>query len=311
MKTIHSTKYRQRKFYQFTCVLCMFLFGGMPFSLQAQEKKLQATNFYAITGNGLKDTSWLFGTYHLVKSSYLDEVPAVVSAFEKARGVVVELVLDSAKTVAAASYGLMHNQTLADLLDKPFADSLEQELKSTLGVGLDQVNQLKPVNIAITLSLIYLMTDTKLPVHKYSGAMLDGYFAAAGKKSGKGITELETIEEQMNLLFNSSTHEEQAGMLTLFIRNKAELIRQGNELMHQWFNHDLDKMYAVSEQGLKAFGNEEALLKQRNDKWMKILPGLMKAEPQFIAVGALHLAGPFGLVKQLQQLGYTLTPIKL
>ena len=36
----------------------------------------------------------------------------------------------------------------------------------------------------------------------------------------------------------------------------------------------------------------------------------MAKESQFIAVGALHLAGPFGLVLQLQELGYTVTPIK-
>ncbi len=314
MNTYHLTKNEKRKVVavQFGAALLMFIFGILlGLAGKAQETNKQKSKLYAITGRGLKDTSWLFGTYHLVKSSYLDEVPAVMHAFKKAKGIAVELVLDSAKLPAAAAMGLLKDKTLTELLDGPFKDSLETELKNTLGVGIAQINQLKPINVAITLSMIYLVTDSKSPLQKYTGVPLDGYFAAAGKQAGKKITEFETIEEQMNILFNSSTNEQQVNQLKLFLRNKTDMINQGNELIENWFKHDLEKMYAVSEKGLEVFGNENEFLKKRNDKWMQTIPGLLKKEPQFIAVGALHLAGPYGLIKQLQQLGYTLTPIKL
>lgn len=314
MNNYHSTKTCKRKVYtvQFGAALFMFIFGILlGLTGKAQDTNKQQTNYYAITGNGLKDTSWLFGTYHLVKSSYLDEVPAVVQAFKKAKGVAVELVLDSAKLPVAASMGLLKDKTLSDLLDSPFKDSLEKEIKSTLGVGIAQINKLKPINVAITLSMIYIVTDTKSPLQKYTGQPLDGYFAQTGKRADKKITEFETIEEQMNVLFNSSTNEEQVNQLKLFLRNKIAMINQGNELIENWFKHDLAGMYAVSEKGFAVFGNENDFLKKRNDKWMETIPGLMKSQSQFIAVGALHLAGPYGLVEQLKQLGYTLTPIKL
>ena len=44
---------------------------------------------------------------------------------------------------------------------------------------------------------------------------------------------------------------------------------------------------------------------------MKKRPGIVGNQSTFIAVGALHLPGKDGLIKQLQQKGYTLTPIKL
>lgn len=313
MNTHHSTKITKEKvfFVRLTTVLLMFIFGMLlGISANAQETK-QQSNFYSITRNGLKDTSWLFGTYHLVKSSYLNEVPEVVEAFNKAKAVAVELVLDSSKTAAAASMGLLKNKTLSLLLDKPFNDSLDKELRTTLGIGIAQVNQLKPINVAITLSLVYLVRNTNSPLQKYSGTMLDGYFAENGKLAGKPITEFETIEEQMNLLFNNVSDEEQVNQLKYFLRNKNEMINQGNELIEHWFKHDLEKMYSVSEKGMLVFGNENDFLNNRNNKWMKILPGLLKKQSQFIAVGALHLAGPSGLVKQLEDLGYTLTPIKL
>lgn len=313
MTNYNSTKSTKGKvfFVRLTAAVLMFIFGILlGISANGQHTK-QQSNFYAITGNGLKDTSWLFGTYHLVKSSYLNEVPKVVEAFNKANAVAVELVLDSSKTVAAASMGLLKNKTLSDLLDKPFSDSLEKELKTVLGIGIEQINQLKPINVALTLSMVYLVTDTKSPLQKYSGSMLDGYFAEKGKLAGKTITEFETIEEQMNVLFNSVSNEEQVNQLKYFLRNKSDMINQGNELIENWFKHDLEKMYSVSEKGMAVFGNENDFLNNRNNKWMKMLPGLLKKESQFIAVGALHLAGPSGLVRQLENLGYTLTPIIL
>ncbi len=314
MNNYHSTKINKRKVYfvRFGAAVLIFIFGVLSgLTGKAQGTNKHESNLYAITGNGLKDTSWLFGTYHLVKSSYLDEVPAVVSAFKKSKGVAVELVIDSAKLPMAASMGLLKDKTLSELLDIPFKDSLNTEVQTTLGVGIAQLNQLKPINVALTLSMVYIISDKNSPLQKYSGAMIDGYFAETAKQAGKKVTEFETLEEQMNVLFNSSTNEEQVKQLKFFLRNKTEMIGQGNELIENWFKHDLAKMYAVSEKGLAIFGNENDFLKKRNDKWMQTIPDLIKKESQFIAVGALHLAGPYGLIKQLQQLGYTLTPIKL
>jgi uncharacterized protein len=51
------------------------------------------------------------------------------------------------------------------------------------------------------------------------------------------------------------------------------------------------------------------LLDKRNNKWMEVLPKAMKKGPQFVAVGALHLAGKAGLIQQLRDQGYTVEPI--
>ncbi len=291
----------------FTTMLCMLFFQ----SATGQQKAGRPGNFYAITGNGITDTSWLFGTYHLVKSSYLDEVPAVKEAFKKSTSVVVELLIDSAKLPVAYAKGLLQDKTLSDLLDKPFIDSLEKEVQQTLGVGMLQINNLKPINLALTLSMVYLVTDSSSPIHKYTGKPIDGYFAETGKQAGKQVHALETIEEQLDLLFNQSSDEEQVKQLKSFVRNKTEMINQGNELIKNWFSHDLNGMYSISEKSLQTFGSEDELLKKRNEKWMKILPALLKKESQFIAVGALHLASTDGLVKMLEQSGFTVTPIKL
>ncbi|MCX6208242.1 MAG: TraB/GumN family protein [Bacteroidetes bacterium] len=219
--------------------------------------------------------------------------------------------MDSSKLMAAYSSGMMLNKKLTDLLDKPFSDSLDVELKANVGASLEQLNQLKPMNIMLALSMTYLIKDNEAIIKKYTGKPLDVFFAEQGKLTSKSITALETIEEQMDILFNKTSIEEQLNQLKSFIRTKNESIKSGNELMNSWFAHDLNKMYTISEDAMKLYGSEDDLIKNRNNNWIKKLPGIITKQSTFIAVGALHLPGSNGIVKQLQKLGYILTPIKL
>ncbi|MBL0358074.1 MAG: TraB/GumN family protein [Chitinophagaceae bacterium] len=271
----------------------------------------QAGVFYTVTGNGLKDTSYLFGTYHLIKSSYLENKTAVQHAFNKAKGIVVETIIDSSQLMAANAKGLLQKKELKGLLGNHFADTLDAELKGSIGAGLDQFNSLKPMTVMITLSLVQLMKDNAAVMNGYSGSALDVSFAENGKAAGKIITPLETIFEQMDFLFNSLSDEQQAEYLKLFIRNKSENTKMGNELLQAYLDNDLAAMHRVYEKGINISGDMEFLVTGRNNNWMKVLPGLMKNQSQFIAVGALHLCGKTGLVDQLQQMGFKVTAINL
>jgi uncharacterized protein YbaP (TraB family) len=265
--------------------------------------------FYSITGNGLKDTSWLFGTYHLVNNSYLDEVPVVKNAFQRSAAVVVEINADPAEFSAVQSMGMLKDQQLSDLLDAPFRDSLELALKNTLGTGLQAMNQLKPANVMLTLSIVETMKSQSALFRKYTGKPLDGWFAATAKESGKEVKNLETLLQQMELLFNSSTLEEQVLALKAYIRHNAEMKHLGDELVKNWFAHDLEAIQAVYEKTLQVSGEEDKLIKERNNNWMKVLPQWLNEKSLFIAVGALHLGGEPGLVQQLRNLGFTVTPV--
>ncbi|MGZ5222325.1 MAG: TraB/GumN family protein, partial [Chitinophagaceae bacterium] len=105
--------------------------------------------------------------------------------------------------------------------------------------------------------------------------------------------------------------EQQAEALKTFLRKKSEMLKLSDQLLQSWFSHDMSAMKNIYQQTLELSGEEDYLVKERNLRWMKVLPGLLQKESQFIAVGALHLAGHFGLVEQLKQSGYTVTPVKL
>lgn len=265
--------------------------------------------FYSVTKPDIKDTSYLFGTYHLVKDSYLSELKDVNKALSTAKGVVVETILDPSEMQRVQAMGMMQNKLITDFLDKPLADSLNAELTSTLGVDLTVFNQLKPINVVLTLSVVHLMNNNSV-LQQFTGEALDAHFAQFGKSNGKTVTTLETIDEQMDIIFNQMSDQEQADQLIYFLRNKEFMIQMGDELLNSWFGNDMEKIYNVYERLVSISGQSDFLLKTRNDKWMKVIPNLIKKESQFIAVGVLHLGGPNGLIVQLKQNGYTVTPIK-
>jgi uncharacterized protein YbaP (TraB family) len=52
------------------------------------------------------------------------------------------------------------------------------------------------------------------------------------------------------------------------------------------------------------------LLDERNKSWIPQIEEAMKSKPVFVAVGAGHLAGEYGVINLLKNAGYTVEPIK-
>ena len=54
----------------------------------------------------------------------------------------------------------------------------------------------------------------------------------------------------------------------------------------------------------------EDFLFARNRDWIPKIEEIIRQQPSFIAVGALHLAGDEGLITMLRKQGYTIEPVK-
>jgi uncharacterized protein len=145
---------------------------------------------------------------------------------------------------------------------------------------------------------------------KYPGQPMDVHLATGAKKEGKAVTALETIEQQIDLLYNHFPVEEQARQLVIFVKQKDIGSQSQVELLKIYMEHDLDKLFRYADGLPKDMGDSDFLLKDRNQNWMLKLPDLMQQESQFIAVGALHLGGPDGLIALLRKQGYKVEPVR-
>lgn len=277
----------------------------------AQDVPTENALFWRISGNGLAQPSYLFGTYHLLNSGYLEMIPRVKNAFNLASGVIVETELDSSRMLQMMFLMVMPDKKISDLLDERDYDLVSREVEASTGVSMDMLAQLKPTFITVMLSVAYAQKQNAEELKQYSGHPLDSYFAKTARENKKQVSTFESMEEQMAILFDHDSPEEQARQLVEFVKTRDDMIKAQSDLIRMYFDQDLSGMYLMYKRYSKQFGDAAYLLDDRNVKWMKKLPSLIKPGNQFVAVGALHFVGNKGLIKLLRQEGYTVTPMSL
>jgi uncharacterized protein YbaP (TraB family) len=289
-------------------LLAIIFFSG---TLHAQEKKSEKALLWKISGNGLQEPSYLFGTYHLLGEKFLVEVPETEQAFAKAKGVVVELVIDSSKLMSVMmSKAVMRDKKISTLLSPEDYQRVDSALHGLSGYNLKMFDIFKPAQVGMVMTLFQAQTLNADLLKKYEGVPLDIHFASAAKKNGKTVTPLETMEQQFEMLYNHFTVEEQAKQLVEMVKQGDLTAKASVEMTKHYFEKDVDALAVMMESYPEELtGNMDHMLKDRNENWTKVLPDLMKSGPQFIAVGAGHLPGADGLIALLRKQGYTLTPV--
>ncbi len=271
--------------------------------LALPQTGLAQSLLWEVSGNGLKQPSYLFGTYHILKDSYLDKAPTVRTAFDAAQGVVVETTVDSSAMLNMAMRALMPGNSLKKLLSEPDYQLVATEFKQVTGYDLAMFNMMKPIMTATTLSLGYAEKEVDT-LRKFTGQPLDLYFAVEAKKKGKAVTPLETMEQQMAFLFDHDPVEKQAADLVKLVKEKKDTKGQSQHLTDLYLAGDLEGMWKLGQQHEEKYGDLSYLVKERNQTWMGKLPTIMAVRPTFVAVGALHLPGPEGLIALLRKAGY-------
>ena len=291
-----------------TAVLLALFALAFHTSSYAQDDFAPSSLLWKVTGKGLKKPSYLYGTYHLVPSGYLPADGKVMQAFESSTGVIVEVELDSTMLQKVAMMAYMPDHKFSGLVAQGDYGLVAEEVKSTSGYDLQMFEQVKPITLSLMLSASYSMEAAPW-LKEVEGTPLDGFFVEEGRKSGKNILTLESVDEQMKLLYYTDSPEKQAKDLVQMVREKEAMRRLSADVVNHWRNENIDQMAAVSAAMMDTFGGQEALLTDRNARWMEVLPKQFKKGPQFVAVGALHLTGDDGLIHLLRAKGYTVEAV--
>jgi len=276
------------------------------FSILLSLTGLQAQLLWKITGNGLKHPSYLFGTQHLISIQYLDSIPGLFKAFNDCDVVVSELVMNnidaSAKIKQAAV--MPDHTTIKDLLNDDEYKLVDNELKIVLKLGLKNISIMNP-SLILT---IYEMEIYKKLTGLSDTKQTDSYFQLVAAEKGKKVIGLETVDQQIEVLFGNGTLERQANVLVEAIQHKDKILSEMIQLNKLYKAGEIDELVELSKgkDNITEMTEEEyaKLVDNRNAAWLKKLPAILKDASSFVAVGALHLGGKNGLVKQLQNAGY-------
>lgn len=273
--------------------------------------------FWRIEKDGVP-TSYLLGTMHVTDSRVLDMPEPARTAFKTATTVVVETdeIIDQQKTMAALLSrpdltGFVDGRSLLDFMTPEQKKDLAAALKQR-GIELALVSKMRPW----MLSSFMAMSACEMQRQQSGVSFLDKRLAESAKADGKTLIGLETLIEQMTAMdslpmdFHIRSLVETARMGTLMadmLETMTDLYLSGDVGMVMPMMKLVSELPAEGDEGYAAF--EERLLRQRNHIMADRVDATLAKGNVFMAVGALHLPGPEGVVELLRQRGYRLTAV--
>lgn len=279
-------------------------------SCQVNKVQTNQSLFWQVSGKGIKKPSYLFGTHHLLSSNFLSDNAVVTRKLQQAELVAGEMIIDSAKLLETAIAGIMLDNSLDKILSKEDFDATDKVLKEQTGYSLPMLNMFKPMTIYILIINARHIKSLNMDA-PHTGLSMDEYFQKKGREMGKKVIGLETMEDQINVLYRIYSLERQVELLKEAVYDKQNIVSDEILQINKLYKRQqTEKLYEVAKRTMQS--NEyQALLVNRNNEWMAQLKQEMPRQPVFVAVGAMHLAGPDGLVHQLKKQGYKLKPIRI
>lgn len=277
--------------------ILLSFFSGASCSY-AQENSL----LWEISGNGLKEPSYLFGTIHMIGKNDFFVRDEVDSVFSKCSQVAFEIDLDDVAQLNSyqAWITLPEDLTLDAILTPDQYNKIKNYFNDSMGLDIKDFNTQKP--FALYQQLLYGLVNGEQESYEM-------YFLMKCISSQKTVVGLEPISDEFRVMDDIS-YEEQIRWVTEGIDSINAYRSDFKGLIHAYQEEDLNKleiMLADDPVIMGEFG--DALLIKRNQKWIGEILKLTQQMPTFIAVGAAHLPGENGLISLLRAKGFTVKPV--
>jgi uncharacterized protein YbaP (TraB family) len=255
---------------------------------------------------------YLFGTIHAGKATWYPLPRAVDQAFGDSNELVVEADVTDEKAMSksASSMAYAPPDSLGNHVPKEdYARFLR--LLPNYRFSEAEVGQMKPF---MAVSLLVFAEWARLGYLPRLG--VDGYLIRRAKAELKPVVELEGVDAQLALM-DSLTEAENRALFagTLGALESGLTDRQIQGMVHAWQVGDPNEMLEVArrynEQVNGAAEFEEKFVWSRHPAMVEKIAAWLNGPDRrrFIAVGALHLCGPRGLVELLRARGFAVRQI--
>jgi uncharacterized protein YbaP (TraB family) len=255
--------------------------------------------------NGRSPPSYLLGTIHSADPRVLQWPAVIDDALQQASIFVMEMTLE-ANTFFTLGSAMMFSddRDLADLL----GPSDYQRLVDAMAA------QPFPEAILRRMKPWVLMALLSQP-NTGQGAFMDLRLYRQAVSQGKQVFGLESAEEQL-AVFDGLPMDDQVTMLRSTLNQVEDLPRMIDQLTDTYLAGDLQAIADLARSYMQGEGTDleqrifRRLNDERNARMVQRMVPQVERGGAFIAVGALHLAGPTGIIQQLGERGFRLLPVQ-
>jgi len=247
--------------------------------------------------------SWLFATIHSDDPRVTGLPRPVADAFDEAATLVLEVVPDAKMAEASrAAMILDADRRLSDLLPAPLYRQTRAVL-GTRGLPPEAVERLEPWAALLMLSMPPSRGAPVLDLVLYQKALA----------SGKPVQGIESVDEQL-AVFRGLSLDDQVALLSATLAEREQLPRIFDALVDAYLERDLGELMRlgrtlVSDDPDVDARLRAALIDDRNRRMFERLLPLVREGDRFVAVGALHLPGPGGLLQRFGAEGFELARV--
>lgn len=277
-----------KKLLLFWVLGCSFLSGA-----QTLEKSL----LWKVSGNGLSQPSYLYGTIHMTCDNTLDE--ATKKAIADTQQLYLELDMDDPSMMGIMMQGINMKDgvTMDQLVSPEDYKVVDAFFKKRLGMGVDPMKSMKPMLLSAMLLPATLGCTPK--------SIEEALMTEIRKKNGETYG-LESVAEQL-AVFDAIPYKVQMEELVKSAKEDGQNdMEEMNDLLKIYNSKDLDAMVEASQKSenrtTSEFGDE--LLSNRNKNWISRISRIAKEKPTFFGVGAAHLGGSDGVIRLLRKAGF-------
>ncbi len=284
----------------------------------SQGKTLNANGYtpldksllWEISGKGLTQSSYLFGTIHIISKSDFFWPATLQQKIDVAGQATFEIDMDDMTSMGSlmsimGKAFMKDNLSLRDLLTKDEYALVEKKFNER-GLPLAMLDKMKPMLLSTFISMD-LDGDGGMGSSKSYEMEIYGKVKEENKESNG----LETIEDQL-AIFDSIPYKAQAKMLIDGIKSSGHDNDEYAQTVKLYKDQDIETMADISKSDDSEMkGHEDLFLYRRNRNWIPIMSKMMMDKSTFFAVGAGHLGGEKGVINLLRKAGYTVQAIKM
>lgn len=251
-----------------------------------------------------RSPSYLLGTIHSADPRVTAFQPKVLRAFDRAEVFVMEMALEAQSFLAlGASMMFTDDRDLERLLGR---EDFHKVVAATAAHPIPEavLRKMKP------WAVMALISQPAPP----SSPFMDMLLYQKATAMGKPVVGLESAAEQI-AVFSQMSMADQLALLRASLDQARQMPAMRERMIETYLTGDLAAIANLSQTlaGPDPSGLNQRFIYQlndaRNDRLVtRMLPHL-NAGGAFIAVGALHLTGERGLIRQLRARGYRLSPL--
>lgn len=254
-----------------------------------------------------KKHGYLVGSIHFGRVEMYPLAEPVEVAFKKSDALVVEAnVLDADQMQTAQivmSKGMYTDgTTLSQVLDRKTL-ALLNVTAANLGLPAAMLDGQKPWFASMTLTSLGLK---KLGLSEELG--VDQHFLKQAKQMKKPIRELESVEQQLEMM-SGMPHTVQVAMLKQTLEDMEKAEAYFDELYQAWRDGEPQKLDSLfAEDAARSADSAKFMKMMIDDRNVTMSRGIDRMLTQgcscFVVVGAGHLGGRKGIIKLLEAKGY-------